>query len=232
MCVICVKKQGAENPDFSKIRNAARNNPDGFAIITRRGWQIETFRTMDADAFLREYSRRCDAPEWIIHCRIATHGSKRVSNCHGWRGAGLAFAHNGILSLKNRGDLTDSETFFRDILIPAFRCGGWVGAEKAINAVIGNSKFAVMSKSGVRIFGHWLDDDKQDGVFWSNGSFRANCYSPRSADYNLGFWPKDSARAIKSAFPRPRNYSDEARKIRVLPNGCVLDVEKFATAEK
>ena len=39
----------------------------------------------------------------------------------------LAFAHNGILSIKNRGDMTDSETFFRDIFSPVFEIGGWQG---------------------------------------------------------------------------------------------------------
>ena len=109
-----------------------------------------------------------------IHARIKTHGSERLENCHGWRENGLIFAHNGILDIANRDDLTDSETFFRDIFSPAYKVGGWKLGEKTINAIIGTSKFVFMDDKGnIHAYGNYIVDD---GLMFSNSSYIRRTY--------------------------------------------------------
>jgi hypothetical protein len=109
----------------------------------------------------------------FIHARIKTHGTQKLENCHGWieDKIGLAFAHNGILSIKNRDDMTDSETFFRDIFAPVFEVGGWDADERAIKACIGTSKFCFMDMYGNLIhYGNYIKGE--DGILYSNDSYK------------------------------------------------------------
>lgn len=170
MCIICAKT-GNKNPEFEKIKEAARSNPDGFSMIHRAGKTSKVFKTLSRSEILEYYKENCDSPDWILHFRIKTHGPISLENCHGWKAGGLVFAHNGILPIAARASLTDSETFFRDLFLPAYKAGGWKAGEKAISAVIGSSKFAFMEKSGIRLFGNYLKDETADGIFWSNRSY-------------------------------------------------------------
>lgn len=71
-------------------------------------------------------------------------------NVHGWNGCGWYFCHNGVLSIKNKGDLTDSETFFRYLFLPAFGKTDIEetneGIDEMVNSVIGLSKFVFLEK--------------------------------------------------------------------------------------
>lgn len=180
MCIIAIKDAGVQFPTIDTVETMCDNNPDGFAVVwhTAGDKHSRVYRTMSRDKFLKRYRmivRRYDhrTTSLYIHARIATHGSLRLENCHGFvdHPTKLCFAHNGILGIKNRGDLTDSETFFRDYFIPTFRHGGWHEAERLINDVIGYSKFVFMDGDGrLRRFGNYIKDS--DGMLYSNGSFR------------------------------------------------------------
>lgn len=145
-----------------------------------RGGFIHTFKTMNARAFLEAYrdlsgSLNPDDTAIILHARIATHGSTNINNCHCWvsfpgSASEMAFAHNGILSIPNRDDLTDSETFLRDYFEPAFIRGGWTGAVQIISRKIGSSKFAFIDIYGnIRKFGNFAAE--VDGCSFSNLSY-------------------------------------------------------------
>lgn len=180
MCIIAIKDAGVQFPAIDTVETMCDNNPDGFAVVWHKAGDkySRVYRTMDRDKFLKRYKmivRHYDyrATSLYIHARIATHGSLKQSNCHGFvdTKTRLCFAHNGILGIKNRGDLTDSETFFRDYFIPVYRHGGWFEAEKLIRDVIGYSKFVFMDGDGrLRKFGNYIKDDT--GVLYSNHSFR------------------------------------------------------------
>lgn len=175
MCVIAIKTKGVQFPSVEDIQNCCDRNPDGFAMAWNQNGKLNTYKTMSKVAFIKKYKEvvaSCSAKQtaMVVHARIATHGSKGLKNCHCWTGSGLAFAHNGILTLKNRGDMTDSETFFRDIFEPIFNAGGWKPATLAIKSVIGGSKFAFLDKDGnVHMFGFY---EKHDGCFYSNSSWQ------------------------------------------------------------
>lgn len=178
MCIICIKEKGVRFPSMETVRTMCENNSHGFSLVyntPKDGTKV--FRTLNQEAFLKEYKRikkkcRADKTSLYIHARIKTHGTQKLENCHGWidKECGLAFAHNGILSgVNNRGDMTDSETFFRDLFVPAFLVGGWQAGERAIKAIIGTSKFVFMdSRGNISHYGNYIEDD---GLLYSNTSY-------------------------------------------------------------
>ena len=181
MCILVIKKKGVKFPEFSTIKQCCISNPDGFsyALYDNKEHKLHTFKTMNMQTFLDEYCRvmnehDCIDTTMIIHARIATHGSKCTENCHCWtanlgKEKSIAFAHNGILSIKNRENLTDSETFFRDIFVPIFKHYGWFEAARAIKSIIGSSKFAFLDSNGnEKHFGQFIDDN---GILYSNTSY-------------------------------------------------------------
>lgn len=178
MCIIAIKKREIAYPSHQRVKNMCQNNNDGFAIVWHViGQPVRNYRTLSEKKFLKKYHEitstyKAKDVSLFIHARIKTHGTQKLENCHGWieDKIGLAFAHNGILSIKNRDDMTDSETFFRDIFTPAFEIGGWDAGERAINACIGTSKFCFMDMYGNLIhYGNYINGD--DGILYSNDSY-------------------------------------------------------------
>ena len=197
MCIIIVKGKGVKYPSIENVQNSCDNNPDGFAIAWAYDNVLRTYKTMDRKDFIKKcrevFKLDYKQTACVIHARIATHGSKKVENTHCWvdKEAALSFAHNGILSIKNRGDMTDSETFFRDIFLPIYKASGWTNAELAINACIGTSKFAFISPNGdIKVFGNY---NTLKGVLYSNTTYLAR------TTYSGGF---------KSSFGRTYTYRD------------------------
>lgn len=183
MCVICIKEMGSRFPSKKSIQNCADANPDGFAMMWNEGGVVKTYKTLDKKDFMKYYERFIKSHDskktsLVIHARIKTHGSLRIENCHCWTALddSIGFAHNGILSIANRADLTDSETYFRDIFVPVFSSneGGWATAERTIDAIIGTSKFAFLEGDGtIHHYGHYV---KHQGNLYSNSSYEDRVY--------------------------------------------------------
>jgi predicted glutamine amidotransferase len=198
MCIISIKKKGIKFPSVKIVKTMCENNDDGFSIVTQRHGRPRIYKTLKMRDFLNYYRALVKASDgtdtsMFIHARIKTHGTQRIENCHGWRSDGVVFAHNGILSIANRDDMTDSETFFRDIFIPAYRQGGWKMGEKTIDAIIGTSKFVFMDKDGeIRHYGTYIEDD---GVLYSNYTYTETryVYQPTKRGYSNptnAYYPK------------------------------------------
>lgn len=176
MCIVVVSPKGQQFPDVTKIQNCVDSNPDGFAMSWNENGEVKNYKTMGHRAIVKFYKRFIETHDpkttgLVFHARIATHGSKNIKNCHCWVSDGLGFAHNGILDVANRGDMTDSETFFQDIFLPIYRSCGWDGAKKAINACIGYSKFAFIDGYGHTWgFGNFKE---VDGNYYSNDSYKS-----------------------------------------------------------
>lgn len=183
MCIVIAKPLGQKWPKKNYIQESANNNPDGFAMSWAYKGKLNRYTTMDKKQFINMYeslSSRLDCNEvaMLIHARIKTHGSVSQKNCHCWISGRMSFAHNGILSIKSRDDMTDSETFFRDIFLPIYKEGGWKAAEKAVNAVIGSSKFAFLEADGtIRWFGY---KEEVDGCYYSNSSYKKQTWTTPS----------------------------------------------------
>lgn len=183
MCVICIKKMGKKFPSRKSIQNCVTSNPDGFSMMWNQGGKVHTYKTLKVDEFLKTYdefvkSHNHKDTALVIHARIKTHGSLKISNCHCWPALddSIGFAHNGILSIANRGDMTDSETYFRDIFVPVFEFSNrdWKIAGRTVNACIGTSKFAFLEGDGtIHHYGHYI---KHDGALYSNSSYEDKVY--------------------------------------------------------
>ena len=114
MCILVVKKKGVDYPSLEQVKNCCKANPHGFSLSYSYKGRMRTYRTMSERDFLMEFQKiaeryPCEDVAMILHARIATHGTISPHNCHCFQGEGLSFAHNGILPIENRGDLTDSE---------------------------------------------------------------------------------------------------------------------------
>ncbi len=177
MCIVCIKPSGVKRPTKEQFINMTTANPDGFGFVTctKKGLQVR--KTMDPKQYLQWVEQIDDAQPVIYHCRIATHGSIGKNNCHPFLSTDKqwAFAHNGVLTIQNEGDWTDSETFFRRIAEPLLRAG-YAPNDKGtfdamVEALIGSSKFAFMDSHGsVYSYGHFLEDN---GLFFSNSSYQS-----------------------------------------------------------
>ena len=205
MCIVVIKEMGKEFPSVEHIENCVDYNNDGFSLMWNEGGKVKAYRTMNDAAFIKKYKRLRmqldkDKVAMVIHCRIATHGSLGVNNTHCWTALNdtIGFAHNGILSIHNYGDMTDSETFFRHIFVPIFKAKhSWRDAEYAINAVIGTSKFAFLTSDGVvHHYGNYITET--DGCLYSNTSYEGYRYPSKSwgtcfgSSYGSGFGSKDT----------------------------------------
>lgn len=171
MCIIVFKPEGVKLPEYDMRLRCELNNPDGFGFAT----PTKVYHSMDRKEFEKVLRANVKKNEpAFIHCRIATHGSIRLSNCHPFvdERSGVAFAHNGILtSVKPIKDKTDSETAFITRFVPVIRKYGITSRELAAEArdVLGNgsSKLIFMDSEGhVVRFGNWYTGE--DGCFYSH----------------------------------------------------------------
>lgn len=189
MCILVLKRKDVGFPSMRIVRNCVKANPDGFSMAWNNGRELYTFRTMNADKFMEVYHDIASSMDpkktaMMLHMRIATHGSKNANNCHCWRGEILgteyAFAHNGILSIRNRGDMTDSETFLRDYIEDVESIGEFFDI---IERGIGYSKFGFIDGDGNIIhFGHF---NEMGGVLYSNYSYQGSQQARQFADPRL-----------------------------------------------
>lgn len=190
MCIIAIKQRGVMFPTKKQVKAMMDNNSDGNSMMWHKkgGRKLHILRTLSNKDFLKAYDQlvQQQQPEdiaLVMHFRIKTHGSAKVENTHCWFSpeCNLGFAHNGVLSLKNRDDMTDSETFFRDLFIPAYLQGGWEAGERAVNAVIGSSKFVFLATNGeIHHYGNFLT---KDGILFSNSSYEERSWGNYSRWY-------------------------------------------------
>ena len=173
MCVIIIKPAGVKMPDASIIEAAHNANPHGCGFVTPN----LNYRGLNFTTFKRKLSQVKESEHCIIHFRLATHGSIKQSNCHPFNHGGIWFAHNGILNIRPKGDMTDSETALQDILYPAIVANGFgsKGMSRAVNSIIGSSKFAFLNKGKMIIYGDFINPG--DGCYYSNMRFANPAYS-------------------------------------------------------
>lgn len=170
MCVIIYKPVGIDMPSIEVLNAARRANPDGCGFVSTRFYK----RTMNYKAFLCALSKVGKDEACIIHFRLATHGSCKTSNCHPFRREDVFFAHNGMLNVKTKADMTDSETVFNNWIYPAILNYGWHSRTTAdiVEQLRGASKFAMMRKGdrGALLYGDFILEN--DGCYYSNLRFK------------------------------------------------------------
>lgn len=169
MCVICFIPKGTQTLPTKIVRAMYRANPDGAGIVT----PTDHYKGMSLDTLLRHLKKRDPSQPCLMHFRLATHGSIKKANCHPFfdKKSSTWFMHNGILNIQPRGDMTDSETAFRRILVPEIAGHGLSSDDVryVVQGVIGGSRFAFMQGDEVQLFGQY---ERWLGCWFSNLRFR------------------------------------------------------------
>lgn len=168
MCVIIIKKRGQLLPPYGMLLAAHCANQHGCGFVSN----CHYFKSTSFAAFYQKLQRVSIDETCIIHFRLATHGSVCDANCHPFMYGDLAFAHNGILNVTPLDDATDSETAFYNVIVPAFEKYGYDSPHfsKAINKIIGYSKFAFLYQGKLRTYGRFV---KYNQYLCSNTRFAA-----------------------------------------------------------
>lgn len=163
MCVIIVCPKGVDRPSNRILNSARKVNSHGFGFVSDTSY----YRSMDFDRFIEELDKVDKNENLIIHMRYATHGSIKKGNCHPFSYKGLYFAHNGVLPIETRKDMTDSEVAFRDYLYPVFNRFGYNSDEfdSVCREVASSSRFAFIYKGEIKLVGSFYNID---GVYYSN----------------------------------------------------------------
>jgi predicted glutamine amidotransferase len=163
MCVIIVKPAGVKMPSKNVLQMAARYNPDGFGFCTEN----LMYKSLNFISFMKHLSIVDDNMACIIHFRYATTGSIKTSNCHPFMCNDTFFAHNGVLKIEARNDKTDSETFFRQYVMPFIRQYSFDSIDRLMNKFDYN-RFAIMKAGKIKLFGNF---QKLEGCYYSNLRF-------------------------------------------------------------
>lgn len=135
------------------LYQAYRRNHNGCGFVSDGHF----YKGLNFQTFYQKLQRVSVDEMCIIHFRLATHGSVCDENCHPFMYGDLAFAHNGILNIQPIGDTTDSETAFYNVIVPVFERYGYDSPHfaRAINRIIGYSKFALLYKGKLRTYGKY-----------------------------------------------------------------------------
>lgn len=177
MCVIIAKKKKGKSPDIETFERAMDANPHGFSIALKtpnEPWRV--FKTMEQDEmieFIKSEGVLRKNSQWVFHARIKTHGEASLRNCHCWRDkkTDTIFAHNGTLGVTADDGKTDSETFYRHMLVPIYHHQGLKSATKACKIIAnGHNKIALIcekEKKPINLIGNWI---KSQGIYYSNSS--------------------------------------------------------------
>lgn len=163
MCCIIYKPKGVQMPSLDTLAKIKKLNHNGYGFVSTNHFH----KGLDYRTFLRHLSEVGDDEDCIIHFRFATHGSVCRANCHPFVINDVYFAHNGTLRVYPTADMTDSEIAFKLKIYPAIEKYGFGNSQTdwVIRLICGNSKFAMMYKGKVKLYG---DYSKLNGVYYSN----------------------------------------------------------------
>lgn len=177
MCILVIKPSGIQMPKKEILENCFYNNEDGAGFAYADGRKLFLSKGhMTFDKFYEALESRGDLTKYpvMLHFRIATHGTVRAENTHPFNVIdGVVAAHNGILSIKPVGDMTDSETFFKYICAPVIKHTGIKSKEleSVVTHIIETSKVAFLDDKGaLAMFGKF---ETENGVYYSNTTYKS-----------------------------------------------------------
>ena len=169
MCVIIYKPAGVDIPSQALLSKAQRANPHGCGLCS----PTAIYKGLSFNSFMKVLKKVPKEEPLLIHFRLATHGSIKLSNCHPFYDSetDTHFMHNGILyGIRPYQDKTDSECAFECFLQLTIKKYGLHSDELGmeVDNVIGYSKFAFMQGEEVRLFGDFIF---RDSLYFSNLRF-------------------------------------------------------------
>jgi len=205
MCVIVAKPSGIKMPTEDQITDMWYTNPDGAGfmyekngtVFIRKGFMhLQDF--LDA---IDQLGKKNDLQELplVMHFRITTHGGTRPENCHPFpitdsvgvltkldSKTKLGVAHNGIIPITPRKDISDTMEYILTQLAPLHRAVPRFYANKDLMEMVYNavhSKLAFLTDKG-EIFTVG-DFQERDGILYSNLNHEWS--QPRSFKYSSAY---------------------------------------------
>lgn len=176
MCIIITKEKNAKPLPKEIFENCWDNNPDGAGILYNDGNMTYLYKgIMKKEEFLKtvELANKKEN-SFLIHTRIATHGSVKPENTHPFISQTIGFAHNGTMQIVPDGDKTDSETFFLHTI--ANKSFKWCKDNKFLldMATHGNRCVIFDMETGDLLHlceKDWKTNKKYEGYMFSNESY-------------------------------------------------------------
>ena len=176
MCVAIYKPVGLKL-DEDTLFNCFIKNPDGCGFAYTTGTELVVFKTMDYPTFLEEYEK-CyeqygETSPFLIHFRIATHGTVDISNCHPFViDKDHVFIHNGVISnVPSCAEKKKSDTQVFNELILQNLPADWfenTAIKYLLEDFISFSKIVVMNLKGEVLILNEAKGTWVDGVWFSN----------------------------------------------------------------
>jgi glutamine amidotransferase len=217
MCLLVVCKPNAI-PKREELTEGACANPHGFGFAIVADGKVIRYRTMSAKKAVSKFLElREQYPSGyaIWHARYATHGVKNEDNCHPYQvgdDTNTFLAHNGVLdTFISKGDKRSDTRVFAEDTLP--KLGGVLALEdeniyRMIEGWASGSKIAVLTTNPQAQYQLYLINERlgtwdDNGVWWSNSSYKRAVATPRSY-YN----PSPNPIADTSAFAEA-NFADE-----------------------
>ena len=204
MCIICLKVAGMDMPSDERISNMFSRNSDGAGFAVADGDCIRIRKGfMTLDEFKSAIAEEGDlvGKSVIMHFRITTHGGTSKECCHPFPltddldllqatdvRTNLAVAHNGVIpNMDTEKGVSDTMAYIRDILYPLSQLGSVmddVNISQVIYSTL-HSKMAVMNPNGRIVY--WGDfESGDDGLLYSNSSYKQPAFTPRYSSYSYG----------------------------------------------
>jgi len=217
MCLLVVCKPNAI-PKREELTEGACANPHGFGFAIVADGKVIRYRTMSAKKAVSKFLElREQYPSGyaIWHARYATHGVKNEDNCHPYQvgdDTNSFLAHNGVLDtfISKTDKRSDTRVFAEDTLP---KLGGVLALEdeniyRMIEGWASGSKIAVLTTNPQAQYQLYLINERlgtwdDNGVWWSNSSYKRTIVTPRSY-YN----PLPHPIADTGAFAED-NFADE-----------------------
>lgn len=216
MCLLVVCKPNS-TPSRQDLHNGACSNPHGYGFAIVADGRIITERSMSAKKSIRRFLQlREQYPNGYAmwHARYATHGVKNEQNCHPFQVGDdpqTYLAHNGVLdTFIESGDKRSDTRVFAEDTLPKLGGVSALNDEniyRMIESWATGSKIAVLSVNPLAEYQLYLINEKlgtwdDDGVWWSNSSYKRTTYTPsvRQSDSIMGYaddeatyWEKQEA---------------------------------------
>jgi len=199
MCIIAAKPAGVKWLEESKMKNCFLANSDGAGLA----WAVDSGVCISKGYFDWEHlwqdMKALENYSVLLHCRYATNGSIKRSNCHPFRlKNGTVMAHNGVIDIEAEGDMTDSETFGKSYLEQfSIKELEDERIRFLLETVIGNgNKIVMLKKDGSFIFLNKQAGIEHKGIWFSNSGFSISPYVWDDLDYFAFLLDKDYLEAF------------------------------------
>ena len=208
MCIAVYKPAGVKMPSKKTLSNCFNANSDGAGFMfsyenkvhIKKGYMSFNAFYKALNSELKRYSKNGgkDLP-MVLHFRITSQGGVKPSLTHPYpltdsyadmmrldTVSDIGIAHNGIITLTSSysvKDHNDTMEFIKEIVYPLIhkKIKTWYldkGVKNVFQYILGNNRVVLLHGDGhAELFGSW---ETENGVFYSNGSYRERKYTQTS----------------------------------------------------